>query len=501
MKRIIAFILASVMLLCSFGCAKKDGGKDKETGDVIINEGGLGIDDAVNGIILDDVKISKENVAKTDKSAPAVWSDSTIVTQNMYVYFYNAYYRNFLETYKDSLSTMGLDTSKALSAQQYNEEYTWQQYITLQVYSQLREMMALADAAKADGMKLDKSAKAEIDSQAASILSVAKEADYELEKFIEDTYGKGVTVDVMRAALSVRYLANKYYNKLWEGYSFSDDDCLEYYKKNSHSFLHYDVIKMTVEAEDAKKLEACTDEESFVKAIREIITERSFLGDYDRFADTIEAQVKKKYCYRMDYNKYTELGKWAVEEGREPYDIHTKKESSGKITVSMILPTTDGGAISEVLYRDDVPVKNVMYMAFADSEGTTGKVKAESILKNWQEDPTASRFEDLMKKYDGGKAEGVYRGQFSDAVNGWVFDEARKAGDCAVVEDEGGAYLIYMMEDGDPSWIADVRETLKENKYADDVDGFIKKYPTKYDSAIVYSVVEVSVKASENAAE
>lgn len=463
-RRIIAFVLAALMLLSVFGCTKAENK----------NKGSKG----------------------EDGDAAAVWSDTTVITRDMFTYFFNGYYRYYLESNSSHLNSLGLDPSKALSSQKYNDEYNWQQYFVLQVYRQLREMIALADAAKEEGLKLSKEDKKEIKEQISAYDELAKQQNKKVADYIVEVYGKGVTKDTMEDALTVRYLANKYYTKLTESYSYTEDECLEYYNKNSNSFVHFDYLKLTVPPEDEETLTSCTDKESFIDAMRKIITKNNFINDYDRFADTIEAQLKKKQYYRADYDKGSDFCKWVVDEERKPYDIYTKKESTGNITVCMILPTTDEGAVNEIVYRDDMPLKNLKYMVFEDGEGTAGKIKAESIYKNWQEKGTLERFDELIKEYDGSTVENIARGEFTESISEWVFAEGRKAGDTGIVEVDGGAYLIYMLEDGEPSWITDVKAALAEEQYAEDMNRIMDEHPTEYDGDFVYSIVEVRAQSA-----
>ncbi|MBQ4066895.1 MAG: hypothetical protein IJD22_04525 [Clostridia bacterium] len=467
-KRILAFIIALIMAFSLFSCSKGEDGKD----------GGSTLDIA-----------GAENL----DSAPAVWSDTTVVTENMYVYFYNVYYRYYLETNRESLEFIGLDPSKSLSEQKHSEEYNWQQYMTIQVYQQLREMIALADAAKAESMTLDEAELEKVEAEVKKLEETAASYGADIGTFLEKSYGKGVTIDVVRSATQLRALANKYYNKLMEGYTFTEEECLAEYEASRESFVHFDYIKVTVLPEDAPALTATTDKDSFISAMRTIITKRNFLDDYDRFSDTIEQQVKKKQYFRADYDPNSEFSQWVVDEARKAYDIYTKTESTGNITVAMILPASGPGAVSEVVYRDDVPLKNVMYMVFADSQGTSGVTKANTIYKNWQENPTAERFEELCDEYSGGKAENVARHQFNDQVDEWVFAEGRAEGDCTVLETEGGAYLLYVMADGEPSWLTDVKESLRGKAYDADMETIIDTYTTQYAADFIYNVVEVRV--------
>lgn len=434
-------------------------------------------------------------------SAPAVWSAQTVVTQDMFIYYYNGYYRYYLESNSDNLGSLGLDPSKALSAQQQSEEYTWQQYITLQVYRQLREMIALVDAAKAEGMELTDEDNEAIDSQVAAYDEMAAEAQMSTADYIEKVYGKGVTKDVMRESVSLKFLANKYYEKLWAGYTYTDEECLSYYEEHREDFLHFDYISATVPAEEADAITSATDEESFISALRESITRTTFMDDYDRFKNSIEDQLTKKYRYFAEIDTESEFCQWVMEEDRAAYDIYTKTEESGEVTINMVLPTDREGAVSAVVYRIDEMLKNFMYIIFEDSEGTTGAVKADSIYKNWQEEPTKERFESLCDKHGGSSVTGVLKEQLSGNITDWLFAPERKAGDCEVITVDTGAYLLYMMEDTGPSWMEDVKSTLSTNKYVEDVNAIMDKYPTEYDPDFVYNVVEVSVTDGENAAQ
>lgn len=470
--RILAATLAALMIAGLFGCAKKSTDKNGET-DAPVGE---------NGEII------------------AVWSDNTKISEEMFTYFFNAYYRYFIEAYSDSFENMGLDPAKSLSSQRHSDKYTWHQYMVAQVYDQLEDLIILADAAEDAGMKITKEDKKEIDGQLAAYYEYAEAEGMTTEQYIVKAFGEGVTVDIMRSAIELRFLANKYYDKLWSGYEFSEEDCLKHYDENKNNFVHFDCLQITVDPKYVDSLKACTDEESFTEEMRKAITETNFMGDYERFSDYIEDLLLKKRCNRMNYNPNVSLGKWVVKEERKAYDIHTKEESTGMVTVTMVLPTNDPGAVSEILYRDDEPVKNLKYIVFEDSADTEGKVKAETIYKNWQEDPTEARFDELLGEYNGAVANEIVRSQFNDQVNDWIFDSERKAGDTAVIPVSGGAYLVYMLEDGDPSWMVDVKAELREESYQKDLEALLEKYPVNYVTEVLYNIKEVVVvdKATED---
>jgi len=477
MKKIIALLLCISFVFSLSACRKLENSP----------EGSKGESSEENGS-------SKGDAKAPSKTNPVAWSDSTAITEDMYVYYFNSYYRSFIEDYGASLSSMGLDPTQSLASQTYSETYTWHEYITLLVYNNLREMIALADAAKAAGLSVSDEDMQEYEAQLSEYEKLAKKDGMSLDEYIELIYGFGVTVDTMRRANELRYLGNAYYEYLWDGYNFTDEECLKYYEENRFAYLHFDCIKITVSKEDSKLLAAATDEESFVSAMRESVTKSNFLGDYETFSQYIEEQIQRKYVRRADYVSTAALSKWVAEDGRKPYDIHTKTESSGNVTVTMVLPAPNNNADSEVLYRDEQPLRNVKYIYFAqEEEKGAAKEKAEAVYDKWLSDPSEANFDTLISENQGGTSEDINRGDYASVLSDWIFDNNRKTGDCGVIDTSEGAYIIHMLEDGETSWIREVRDTLENMQYSEDVNSLIKKYPTEYNADFMYNLKEISL--------
>ena len=502
-RRILALLLVLSTVFGLAGCKTGDKVGDdttvkseQETTAPVTTDKKDGETDADADAEKDEETTAKEEVGDPlDLSPKAVWSDMTVVTKNMFVFFFNANYRYFLQTNSGRLESLGLDPEKSLSSQKQSEKYNWQQYFTLEVYRQLREMIALVDAAKEAGISLDGKDRKEIDEEMATYRAQAEKSGYSEAEFYEKTYGKDVTATDIRACIELRYLANKYYTKTWESYEFSDGECSDYYEKNRDMFLYFDCITNTVPKDDAKVLLECKDPDSFLEAMKDIVTKNNFSGDYEGYKEDIDKLLSSKTARRVSCDSENETVKWALEKGRQAYDVHSAEGENGMVTVTMLLPCEgEKGKVTDVLYRDEVPLKNVMCMIFGDSEGTSGLVKANTIYKNWQEEPTEDRFGSLMLMYNGSKTENVYRTLLNSKVDAWLFSADRKDGDCTVIEEEGGAYLVYKLPDSGAAWLYEVREHLKEEAYADEVDRVIDKYPTKYEAEIVYNVIEVEVK-------
>ena len=486
MKKVIAFILASIIAFSLIGCQKKggdlniNGQKDTQTSPV-----------PETGTSQDSQVPSADDNASTDDSDPAVWTENTVVTEKMFVYFYNSYYRHFVETHKADLADIGLDPSKSLSEQLQSENCTWQQYMTVQVFDQLREMMALADGAKAAGITFTEEDTKNIANQMNTYSMYAMNSGMSVDTYLEKAYGKGVNAAAVESALELRLLANKYYEHIKSLCTFTDEECAEYYGENEEDFLHFNCISVTLPNEEVSALTAATDEESFIAALRDAVTKSYYEDDYDKFSEAIEAAVKRSYSYGNLIDRDSELGRWLLEEGRAPFNIYTEATGEENTTVTMLLPSADG----EALYKNETITENFYYMVFKDGEGFESTTKAETIYKNWSEEPTLERFEKLCSQYGGSLAADVSVGGSTEALNEWIFDPARAAGDCSVIEGDGCTYLLYMLEEGDPAWLVEVRGFLASTALTEEIKALTDACSPEYNESYVYNVVEVSVKA------
>ena len=63
----------------------------------------------------------------------------------------------------------------------------------------------------------------------------------------------------------------------------------------------------------------------------------------------------------------------------------------------------------------------------------------------------------------------------------------------ALIEDsEGGAYIIYMIGRGEPSWLVDVKNDITNKLMNETLKSLEEKYPCEYSDAI-YTVEDVAI--------
>lgn len=433
---------------------------------------------------------------ETEKTEKVVWSEKTELTSVMYGYFLNAYFRSFSTTYESQLSLMGIDTEKDLNEQYYDEAsgQTWYSYIAVQTYNEVAELLAIYDESKEIGYELSDKAKEAIDTTISRYEKEAAGYAKEPVELYEAMFGEGMTEEILRFCLEIQAVSSEYFSDVYEVPEFTIEDKENFCSGHKNDFLFFDCITAVVpNDEDAEKLSGCTDKESFISALRTIITDNNFGGDYESYKDQIDSILENKTTKRNAYSSTNEFVVWAFEEGRKPYETWSKKDdASGKTTVEMLLPAE--GTEDTVVYKDEEPVRNILYALVTDAD------EAKSEYDSWvssgakQED-----FEAIVKKYDGGRAININKNSFVPVLNDWVFDPENVEGAHAMIGVEGeGTYLMYMLEKGDPSWMVDAEKALEDNAYQEHINSLCEKHTVQYNGDLIYNVPIMTFSTSAN---
>lgn len=465
LRRALALVLALTASFTLFACSKKGSGK---RGDY------KGAEEAVT-----DAEINE---------TPVIVTEYSTVTVSMFTYYFNTYYRTFVNKYAGYLSDWGLDTSKSLSGQKFQNDYDWHQYLITLCATEIKDTLALSDGAKADRLELDEDALADIDGAIDKFKEAAEQNGTTYEQYIKNVFGEAVNGATVEKCLRQQQLASVYY-KVHRQEDPDDAACAEEYKKNPKNYQFYDCIKATVPEADAETLAGSADSTEFAERLRKIITDNNFGGNYDKSADTIESLLKSKYLYRTAKSD-DDISAWAFEDGRKPYDVYRSEPNTREmVTVVMLLPSADGA----VLYRDETPLKNFEYCFFENAD------KARSVYSSWVDGGAdKDAFKALEDEYKGGTSTNVDRGDISGALADWLFSDSAVEGAHSVIDvDEVGTYILYVLADGEASWLSDVRAAIINKRAEDIVSSLSEKYPADMKDSI-YDVKEVTITNSSN---
>ncbi|MBR6676408.1 MAG: hypothetical protein IKL24_03650 [Clostridia bacterium] len=448
----------------------------------------------------------------------AMKSEHYTVSSAMMNYFFNTLYQQYSGTY----SQMGLDTSKDLRTQQYGQSGTWHDFFMEMTKDNVRQLLVLCEAAKAAGFKLDDSDGH--DHSAESLLkeyeTYAKMYNVSLNYYLENTFGKGVNAKVFKQCYELSTLASHYSEHMTGSYKFEKADWEKYYLENKDSFNKVDYLTYTFDVDNYKDelgKDATKEQKQAVAdrlkvfanellAVKDRAEYEAYIENYlktDLYKDKTEEELKKdsidfkaevEKCLKegaTNTSSTTDLNKWLFDEKTVAYATKLIEDKDGLgFTVAMILPAENTDLEDDCLYRDTYKLKDFRYIpftksSFKDSE-KDAKDAADAAFATYKDKPTEDNFIKLSDEYqatsyEGGLVEGVDKGAIGDEVDAWLYDSARKKGDCEVIQVEGsGSYLIYYIGDSDIKWEKQADSALISKQFETEYAALQAKYVVEF---------------------
>lgn len=443
------------------------------------------------------------------------------------------------------LSYYGYDTSLPLKSQTgacaLDKSKTWYEYFCSTTIGQFNQYIALAAAAKKDGMELSAEDKADIDEQFEALEETAYKKGYgSVNKYLSSVYAPGVTAGAVRRVVELEMLAANYVEKFVDGLEFTDDQMNKYREDNPSSFLKINYVSYTfsedfvkdatTEQKDAVKaaLKAKADElagkeglDAFKDAIYAMIQAeedaKNTTGSSAAASSDVSAQKDEELTKEEALKKYISEGvlydetkaeadatkdyyEWAYSEERKAGDTYIQDNSTstkGSYTVYML---------EAPVYYDTYVTQNVRHILFAIESGLKGsalekayekaKEEADKILDEYNKgDKTAEAFGELAKKHtddsngdEGGLYENVSKGMMVEEFENWIYDEARKAGDVELVKADYGWHLMYYVGEGDISWKTVAEAGLQEEEYNDHLKDLQEENKVTYNYKVMFEI-------------
>ncbi len=376
-------------------------------------------------------------------------------------YFYrstlNTVYQNLTSSY-GNMSSYLLDTSKPLSEQPYpfdaDGNRTWAEAIADTAKENMVRVTAFADAAAKAGRALTEEGQASVQQTLNEYRSYAASSGFtDINKFYAANFGKGVDEKLVTKLQERILLASSYSKEIMDGFTYTDDELSAYYSEHADEMDYYDYYAYTLYAsmdqfsevaedeKDAKVHEAAqkivdatTDAESFIAAVKEFAGEDTMVNITAAKADEIS----------INYDE------WITDPARQPGDT-TVLDVNGN-SYALLFIGRDNNDYNTVDFR------HILVMAEADEDGNysdealfAARAKAEELLLQWKQDPTEENFitmanensEDTGSNTNGGLYEQVTKYTMVPGVNDFLFAEGRAAGDTDVVFGQSSGYTGY----------------------------------------------------------
>ncbi len=487
MKRIIALILASVMMLFSLiSCDKKE----------------------------EKIDLTSFVVAKTEHYE---------IDGAMYAFFLY----DFVGQYSGYLSYYGYDSSLTLREQTSEcplaEGKTWFEFFAEMANSQIEQYLSACEAAYAEGYSLTEEQISEIKDYITELQANAVENGYKnLDELISDYYIEGITAETFEKCVTIQQIAYSYMNDHSLAIEYTDDDLVKFREDHPEKFLMIDVIQYSFFAEYEKD---ATDEEKEAAVNAAKAKAEDFIAKnktVDAFKNGIVALeqaggnttespaiIISEYLLDAEYydaenaanDAYKPYYEWAYSSDRKAGDtfLLEEKYSDGEkyYTVSCIVtPAYFYDYITKdcrhILFYVDNKETDKDKLASAKAEALE---KANSILDEFKGgNMTEDDFKALEKKCLDDKSAmeatayyNVTKGYMVEEFESWIYGE-RKAGDCEIVETTYGYHIVFFIGDGLPVWKIDAKAGYISDimtKYQEEI---IETYKVTYDSKAMNKV-------------
>ena len=371
---------------------------------------------------------------------------------------YNTVYQNLSSQYGSYISML-LDTSTPLSEQPYPYDaegtMTWADVIADTAKDDIVRITSFADAAEKAGYTLSDEDRATIQSTLDSYREYATYSGFSnVNKFYAAYYGKGVTAKLVSKLQERILLGSSYYNDVLNSYEYTDEELDAYYSEHADELDYYDYLVYTcypsmtqfdeIEGDDAKAeaahaaaqaiIDATTDEQSFIDAVKEFAGEDTIVNVTAARADGIS----------INYDD------WIVDPERQPGDTAVIDVSTNSYALYFI--GRDNNDYNTVDFR------HILVQAVADENGAIteealffARTQAEDIFAQWRQDPTEENFAALANERSeatgsnttGGLYEQTTKYTMVRGINDFLFNEGHVAGDAAVVLGQSSTYSGY----------------------------------------------------------
>ena len=457
-----------------------------------------------------------------ERHTVALSTDNYSVTSSDMMYFFGSTYQNMvtmIQRYGMDISSM-IDTSKSLKAQtcSFDSSKTWFEYFMGSAEDSAKQVLTLCEAARAAGLDIDDTDRKTADSTIESLKTTAKNAGYSLKNYLKTAYGSAVSESDIRHAVELSSLADRYRDKCKNDADISDAvidaayeaDPSAYDKVSyiSYAFDYSDLMPKddsdsettaadtaaadstaadtTAAPEEdpalkadaieksrkyADELAAIHDEDSFKAYIRNNMI--NVLGLSEDEADSQMANLTKTGVSKSDSD---EKITWAFEAAAGDTKVFEDSSNEGVFNVLLVTAakgrdeTISSRNVRHILfkhdtYKDDTKVREVYDKWVADGASVE---EFERLAAEYSEDPGSAQ--------NGGLYENVTKGQMATEFDAWLFDDARKPGDHAIVETEDFGWHIMYYVGGVEGWKSEIISNIQSEAQSKAMNDATEKY-------------------------
>lgn len=423
-------------------------------------------------------------------------TDFTVADFNFnYFTVYNSYYNTYAYYAQLGMTSIlpvsGTPLDEQLCSILNDGKTTWADYFEEQALESMRQITMLCTAAANDpGFTLSQEDKDAVDETVEGMRTTARSYGYpDLEGYLTQLYGKGMTEKVFRENLMRQAIAGAYATYKQNSFTYTPEQLTAKYAEQANDLDYYSMRyywfsgaavsdnTSTEEDESMTKEEAMAKAEADAKAFDAAVTdEQSFMDyaaslqdneDYDPDRSTLHELQGSDVNSDMIKAAYT----WLTDASRKAGD-HTVVGSTDEDSVSGFYVlyflgrdnnqyVSVNGQYGFVPVDEDVVDKN----SGLTDEQKAEKIKAANLLESQEvlngyldgTEKGADAFAAVMAAEENaeivtsnGAIDRGGRYDMPEEMRDWFYDEERKEGDTETIYVEGsGTYIVYYTGTGD----------------------------------------------------
>ena len=226
---------------------------------------------------------------------------ATIDDNKISIGMYNLYFSSVVSQYEQyaNYGYYNLDTTADYSSQYTTDEdgnkVSWMEYFENLTIDQIKNYSIFYNAAKKEGLTLQKSQKDTIDKQIESLKTSASEANQPLDDYIASVFGEYCTEDTVRLYMEQFYLTANYRGKYAIDNKPTDEEISKYYDEHKKDYYQINFSYLAVPY-DASSDEKKAESEKTIKKYMSKVTDRQSIIDLvpTVYKDYIDADVQRQ---------------------------------------------------------------------------------------------------------------------------------------------------------------------------------------------------------------
>lgn len=262
MRKIIALLLAAIMVLSMTACGKEKPNTTEPTGGATADEAteptefvpfvpelGEGVYSKISYTVTD------QEVTDNRELVVATVADRELTLGVLQIYYWMSIY-GFLNEYGAYASYFGLDLSKPLDQQQCPQgEGTWQQYFLDSAVDTWHTYQCLVLQGEAENSPMDPELQKELDDLQTNLETSAKQGGYEsVQQMLQTDIGPGITYEDYYGYLSVYSTGYSHYMHRCDTMEITDDMIEAYFNENEAALAESKVTKDSGKVVDVRHI-------------------------------------------------------------------------------------------------------------------------------------------------------------------------------------------------------------------------------------------------------